>query len=109
MGQAMVRSLAAGLTLSLAGCASAGGTAGFFDIGSVWYKHPTTGDVRECGGGFYPGVQSRRRGCGRAWIAAGYQEVEKCKVAAAGAFCVTEDEMARAEADEMSRNLGILR
>jgi hypothetical protein len=33
------------------GCASAGGTAGIFDVGSVWYKHPVTGDVKECGGG----------------------------------------------------------
>ena len=24
------------------GCASAGGTAGIFDIGSVWYKHPVS-------------------------------------------------------------------
>jgi len=35
----------------LSACASAGGTAGIFDSGSVWYKHPTTGDVKECGGG----------------------------------------------------------
>ena len=47
----------------MAGCASAGGTAGIFDIGSVWYKHPTTGDVKECGGGFYPGLQIRRQAC----------------------------------------------
>jgi hypothetical protein len=40
----------------LAGCASAGGTAGVLDIGSVWYKRPTTSDVKECGGGFYAGV-----------------------------------------------------
>lgn len=88
------------LAVLLAGCASAGGTAGIFDIGSVWYKHPTTGDVKECGGGFYPGVQIRRHGCGKALIAVGYREVEKCKVAAAGALCVTDEEMARAEAEE---------
>jgi len=35
--------------LLIAGCASAGGTAGIFDIGSVWYKHPTTGDVSAVG------------------------------------------------------------
>jgi len=23
-------------------------------IGTVWYEHPTTADVKECGGGFYP-------------------------------------------------------
>lgn len=40
------------LAVLLFGCASAGGTAGIFDIGSVYYKHPTTGEVRECGGGF---------------------------------------------------------
>jgi len=48
------------------GCASAGGTAGIFGSGSVWYKHLTTGDVKECGGGVYPGVQIRRRACGKA-------------------------------------------
>jgi hypothetical protein len=87
----------------IAGCASAGGTAGIFDIGSVWYKHPTTGDVKECGGGFYPGVQVRRHGCGKALLAVGYQEVEKCKPAAVGAACVTDEEIARAEAEEKSR------
>jgi hypothetical protein len=46
----------------LPGCASAGGTAGVFDIGSIRYKHPTAGDVKECGGGFSPGVQIRRCG-----------------------------------------------
>lgn len=88
------------LSLLIAGCASAGGTAGIFDTGSVWYKHPTTADVKECGGGVYPGVQIRRQACGKAFIAAGYQEVEKCKVAAAGAPCVTDEEIARAEAEE---------
>ena len=86
-----------------AGCASAGGTAGIFDVGSVWYKHPTTGDVKECGGGMYPGVQIRRRSCGEALISSGYQEVVKCPVAAAGAPCVTPEEMARAEAQEKKR------
>jgi len=90
-------SMAALLT---AACGSAGGTAGPLDIGSVWYKHPTTGDVKECGGGFYPGVQIRRHSCGKALIAVGYREVEKCPVAAPGALCVTEEEMARAEAAE---------
>lgn len=65
--------------------------------GSVWYKHATTGDVKECGGDVYPGVQIRRHACGKALIAVGYQEVEKCKVAAAGALCVT------AEAEEKRR------
>jgi len=88
------------LSLLAAGCASAGGTAGIFDSGSVWYKHPTSGDVKECGGGAYPGVQIRRRACGKALIGVGYQEVEKCKVAAAGAPCVTPEEIARAEADQ---------
>jgi len=70
------------------------GTAGILDMGSVRYKHPTAWDVKECGGGFYPGVQIRRLGCcGRALIAAGYREVEKCKIAAPGALCVTQDEM----------------
>ena len=91
------------LFLSIAGCASAGGTAGIFDSGSVWYKHPTTGDVKECGGGVYPGVQIRRRACGEAFIAVGYQEVEKCKVAATGAPCVTDEDIARAEAEEKKR------
>ena len=88
------------LGLLVAGCASAGGTAGIFDMGSVWYKHPTTADVKECGGGFYPGVQIRRQACGKALIGVGYTEVEKCKVAAAGAPCVTDDEIAHAEAEE---------
>jgi hypothetical protein len=95
--------LAVGLALSLTGCGSAGGTAGIFDLGSVWYKHPSTGDVKECGGGFYPGVQIRRHGCGKALIGVGYHEVEKCTVPASCALCVTEDEMARAEAQERRR------
>jgi hypothetical protein len=81
----------------LGGCASAGGTAGVFDVGSVWYKHPTTGDVKECGGGFYPGVQIRRYNCGKRRLEEGYAEVEKCKVAEAGALCVTDAEIQRAE------------
>jgi hypothetical protein len=92
------------LAALLCGCASAGGTAGIFDIGSVWYKHPTTGDVKECGGGVYPGVQIRRRACGKALISVGYTEVEKCRVAAAGAPCVTDEEIARAEGEEKKRN-----
>ena len=63
------------LSLLVAGCASAGGTAGIFDLGSVWYKHPTTADVKECGGGFYPGVQIRRQACGKALIGVGYTEM----------------------------------
>ena len=77
----------------LSGCASAGGTAGIFDIGSVWYKHPTTGEVKECGGGFYPGVQIRRYNCGKRRLAEGYVEVEKCKVAQPGRLCVTDEEV----------------
>jgi hypothetical protein len=88
------------LGLLVAGCASAGGTAGIFDSGSVWYKHPGTGDVKECGGGVYAGVQIRRRACGKPLINVGYTEVEKCKVGAAGASCVTDEEIARAEAEE---------
>jgi hypothetical protein len=81
----------------LGGCASVGGTAGPFDIGSVWYKHPQTGVVRECGGGFYPGVQIRRYNCGERRLSEGFQEVEKYKVAATGALCVTNAEMRAAE------------
>src|SRR6266481_10164942 len=90
----------------LSGCASAGGTAGVLDFGSVWYKHPTTGRVKECGGGFYPGVQIRRQACGKALIGVGYREVEKCGVAAAGSLCVTEEKTARAEAEEKRWSLG---
>jgi len=64
-----------------------------FDSGSVWYKHLGTGEVKECGGGVYPGVQIRRRACGKTLIGVGYTEVEKCKAAAAGSACVTDDEM----------------
>lgn len=92
------------LLLPIAGCESAAGTAGVFDIGSVWYKHSTTSDVKECGGGFYPGVQIRRQACGKALIGVGYTEVEKCKVAAARAPCVTDEEIARAEAAEKRRD-----
>ncbi len=55
-GEEVVKSLPTWLASAvlLGGCASAGGTAGVFDSGSVWYKHPTIGDVKECGGGFYP-------------------------------------------------------
>lgn len=59
--------------------------------------------MKECGGGVYPGVQIRRRACGKAFIAVGYQEVEKCRVAATGEPCVTDDEIARAEAEEKRR------
>jgi hypothetical protein len=92
----------AGVLVLLAGCGSAGGTAGIFDVGSVWYKHPTTGDVKECGGGFYPGVQIRRYNCGKRRLDEGYAEVEKCKVAQPGALCVTDAEIERAERLERS-------
>jgi hypothetical protein len=77
----------------LCGCASAGGTAGVMDFSSVWYKHPTTGDVKECGGGFYPGVQIRRYNCGKRHLADGYVEVEKCKEVPPGTLCVTAAEI----------------
>ena len=40
----MRRSLGVSLVSAalLGGCASAGGIAGIFDSGSVWYKHPKT-------------------------------------------------------------------
>jgi hypothetical protein len=81
----------------LSGCASAGGTAGSFDMSSVWYKHPTTGLVKECGGGFYPGVTSRRYNCGKSLQAQGYVEVEKCAKVPANALCVTDAEIRIAE------------
>jgi hypothetical protein len=81
-------------------CASAGGTAGSSDLGSVWYKHPVTGDVKECGGGFYPGVQIRRYNCGKRYLAEGYLEVQKCKEVRAGTPCVTDAERRAAEAAE---------
>jgi hypothetical protein len=84
----------------IGGCASAGGTAGVFDSGSVWYKHPTTGDVKECGGGFYPGVQIRRYNCGKRYLAEGHVEVEKCKEVRPGTLCVTDTERYAAEAAE---------
>ena len=52
---------------------------------------PRTGEVKECGGGVYPGLQIRRRACGKTLIGVGYTEVEKCKAAAAGSACVTDD------------------
>ena len=85
----------------LGGCASAGGTAGVLNLGSVWYKHPATGDVKECGGGFYPGVQIRRYNCGKRYLSAGYVEVENCGTVAAGTACVTNAEKRAAEAAEM--------
>jgi hypothetical protein len=48
-------------------------------------------------------MRLRRRACGKALIGVGYTEVEKCKVAAAGAPCVTDEEIARAEAEERRR------
>lgn len=84
----------------LSGCASAGGTANIFDIGSVWYKQPTTGDVKECGGGYYPGVQIRRYHCGKRWIEQGYAEVVNCRTVPAGTLCVTDAEKREAEAVE---------
>ena len=59
-----------------------------------------TTDVKECGGGFYPGVQIHRYNCGKALQAQGYVEVEKCAKAAAGPSCVTDAEMRSAEAAE---------
>lgn len=98
----MKRSLRVSLVSAalLGGCASAGGTAGIFDSGSVWYKHATTGDVKECGGGFYPGVQIRRYNCGKGLQAQGCVEVEKCAKAPARAPCVTDAEIRAAEAGE---------
>ena len=98
----MKRSLGVSLVsvILFGGCASAGGTAGVLDTGSVWYKHPATGDVKECGGGFYPGVQIRRYNCGKRRTEEGYTEVEKCKVAQPGALCVTDAEIDRAERRE---------
>ncbi len=96
----MIRSSVHALLASavlLGGCASAGGTAGIFDIGSVWYKHPTTGEVKECGGGFYPGVQIRRYNCGKRRLAEGYLEVQKCKEVPPGTLCVTDAEIERSE------------
>jgi len=84
----------------VSGCASAGGTAGSSDLGSVWYKHPVTGDVKECGGGFYPGVQIRCYNCGKRYLAEGYLEVQKCKEVRAGTPCVTDAERRAAEAAE---------
>jgi hypothetical protein len=98
----LVRHALLGVAVALCGCASAGGTAGVLDIGSVWYKHPKTGDVKECGGGFYPGVQIRRYNCGKRYLADGYVEVEKCKAVSLGTMCVTEAEMARSENQEAS-------
>jgi hypothetical protein len=95
-----VVSLISVTAMMLAGCGSAGGTADIFDIGSVWYKHPATGDVKECGGGFYPGVQIRRYNCGKRRLAEGYAEVEKCKEVSPGTLCVTDDDIERAERAE---------
>jgi hypothetical protein len=80
------------LALGVTACASAGGTAGVFDIGSVWYKHPTTGDVKECGGGFYPGVQIRRYNCGQKYLEQGYVEVENCGQVPQGELCISNAE-----------------
>jgi hypothetical protein len=86
--------------LFTAGCASAGGTRNIFSLGSAWYKHPTTGDVKECGGGFYPGVQIRRYNCGAAYLEQGYVEVENCGLVPAGTLCVSDAEKRDAEAVE---------
>jgi hypothetical protein len=88
------------LALGVTACASAGGTAGVFDIGSVWYKHPTTGDVKECGGGFYPGVQIRRYNCGQKYLEQGYVEVENCGQVPQGELCISNAEKRKAEAAE---------
>lgn len=78
-----------GAVVLLAGCASAGGQHGIFDISAAWYKHPVTGDVKECDVGFYPGAQIVRYRCGKALIEQGYVEVRKCKDARPGDLCVT--------------------
>src|SRR5713226_5549572 len=88
------------LTMLLTGCASAGGTRNIFSYGSAWYKHPTTGDVKECSGGFYPGVQIRRYGCGKGYLEQGYVEVENCAQVSAGTLCITDAEKRQAEAAE---------
>ena len=86
-----------GAVVVVGDCGSAGGAAGVLDMGSAWYKHPTTGDVKECGGRPYRGVQIRRYNCGKRGLGEGYAEVEKCKVAQAGALCVTDADIERAE------------
>jgi hypothetical protein len=88
------------LTMLLTGCASAGGTRNIFNYGSAWYKNPTTGDVKECGGGFYPGVNIRRYGCGKGYLEQGYVEVENCAQVSAGTLCITDAEKRQAEAAE---------
>lgn len=89
-------SVGALLALLLGGCASAGGTAGILDVGSVWYKHSTTGDVKECGGWFYPGVcKFAVNNRGKRRLAEGYVEVQKCKEVRPGTLCVTEAEIER--------------
>lgn len=65
----------------LTGCGSAGGTAGPLDISSVWYKHPTTGDVKECGARVLPGLTDPPLQLREVWQEKGYTEVEKCKAA----------------------------
>lgn len=74
------------LTLLLAGC------------GSIYLKHPATGGVVECNG---PGIVLVKvivtETCRARWEDRGYAVVEKCKDAAPGASCVTEEERDRAQ------------
>jgi len=106
-GEVKRHSVGAWLTATalLGGCASAGGTAGIFDTGSVWYKHPTTENVKECSG-FSPGAQMRQDNCGQALQAQGYVEVEKCAKAPAYTECVTDGEIAAVkEAEALEQGL----
>lgn len=97
------RAIAVASALWLAGCASAGGTRNVFSLASAWYKHPSTGEVLECGGGAYPGVQIRRYNCGKRLIDAGYAEVEKCEENGGRQPCVTREERDEAERREEGR------
>ena len=53
--------------------------------------------MKECGGGFYPGVQIRLYNCGKRRLAEGYLEVQKCNEVPPGTLCVTDAETERSE------------
>jgi hypothetical protein len=71
-----------------------------FGCSSIYLKHPTSGAVVECDPVWYaplPWQAVARETCRSRWKDRGFVVVEKCKDAASGAPCVTDEERKRAK------------
>jgi len=82
------------ILLGLVASASAEGAWVLAEMGKQGATTPVSGHAT---------LAERAEDCGTALLAVGYQEVEKCKVAAVGTACVTDKEIAHTEAEEKRR------